>query len=312
MSDQTQTEDRANAPAIRLVGLRKAFGALTAVDGLDLEVPRGIVLGLLGPNGAGKSTTMRMLTGQTLPDSGTIEVLGWPVPQESKQARSLMGVVPQLDNLDTELNVRQNLMIFAGLYRIPRRERSAAVDRALAVAQLTERADARVNDLSGGMRRRLLIARGLVHDPDLILLDEPTVGLDPQVRQELWLLIDQLRGQGKTVLMSTHYIEEAERLADDVAVMSKGRIVAQGSPATLLSTHVGEQTIEYFGPPHRVAEIEQRAQSAGLSTRRTGPSVSVLGAERAEPDLLAELGDGVSRAANLEDVFVLLTGEVLE
>jgi lipooligosaccharide transport system ATP-binding protein len=307
-----QTTPRSDTPAIRLVGVRKSFGDLTAVDHLDLEVPRGIVLGLLGPNGAGKSTTMRMLTGQVLPDGGTLEVLGWPVPRESKQARSLMGVVPQQDNLDTELNVRQNLMIFAGLYRIPRRERSGAVDRALQNAQLTERADARVNDLSGGMRRRLLIARGLVHDPELILLDEPTVGLDPQVRQELWSLIDGLREQGKTVLMSTHYIEEAERLADDVAVMSKGRVVAQGSPATLLSTHVGEQTIEYFGPPHRVAQIEARAQSAGLATRRTGPSVSVLGAERAEPDLLAELGDGVARAANLEDVFVLLTGEVLE
>jgi lipooligosaccharide transport system ATP-binding protein len=298
--------------AIRLRGVHKSFGPLTAVDGLDLDVPRGIVLGLLGPNGAGKSTTMRMLTGQALADSGSIDVLGLTIPSQSKQARTRMGVVPQLDNLDTELTVRQNLTMFAVLYRIPRREREPAVDRALSNASLSDRADSKVNDLSGGMRRRLLIARGLVHDPELVLLDEPTVGLDPQVRQDLWSLIDGLRAQGKTVLMSTHYIEEAERLADDVAVMSKGRVVAQGPPSELLSTHVGEQTIEYYGPPQRVAQIEQLAQDAGLATRRTGPAVSVLGAERAEPDLLRELGDGVARAANLEDVFVLLTGEVLE
>lgn len=302
----------ADSPAIQLRGVTKGYGPITAVDGLDLEVPRGIVLGLLGPNGAGKSTTMRLLTGQALPDSGSIRVLGWSVPEQSKQARAAMGVVPQLDNLDTELSVRQNLTMFAALYRVPRKERAGAVDRALALAALAERSDAKVNDLSGGMRRRLLVARGLVHDPELVLLDEPTVGLDPQVRQDLWSLIDGLRSEGKTVLMSTHYIEEAERLADDVAVMSKGRVVAQGAPATLLATHVGEQTIEYYGPPQRVAEVEQRAQQAGLATRRTGPAVSVLGAERAEPDLLRELGNGVARAANLEDVFVLLTGEVLE
>ncbi len=304
--------DPTETPAISLHQVVKHFGSLKAVDGLDLVVPRGIVLGLLGPNGAGKSTTMRMLTGQAVADSGTIDVLGLPIPARSKQARALMGVVPQQDNLDTELTVFENLAMFAVFYRVPRRERRAAIDRALALAQLTERADAKVNDLSGGMKRRLLIARGLVHDPDLVLLDEPTVGLDPQVRQDLWSLIDGLRGEGKTVLMSTHYIEEAERLADDVAVMSHGRVVAQGSPSALLATHVGEQAIEYYGPPHRVAEIESRAQEAGLPTRRTGPSVSVLGSERAEASLLTELGDGVARAANLEDVFVLLTGEVLE
>jgi len=299
-------------PAIALSGVVKRFGGLTAVDGLDLVVPRGIVLGLLGPNGAGKSTTMRMLTGQAVADQGSIDVLGLSIPSQSKQARALMGVVPQQDNLDTELTVRENLTMFAVLYRIPRRERGAAVERALALSQLVDRADAKVNDLSGGMKRRLLIARGLVHDPQLVLLDEPTVGLDPQVRQDLWSLIDGLRVAGKTVLMSTHYIEEAERLADDVAVMSHGRVVAQGAPSALLATHIGEQAIEYYGPPHRVAEIEQRAQDAGLPTRRTGPSVSVLGSEKAAPALLSELGDGVQRAANLEDVFVLLTGEVLE
>jgi len=275
-------------------------------------VPRGIVLGLLGPNGAGKSTTMRMLTGQTRPTSGSIKVLGFDVKTESKQARALMGVVPQIDNLDTDLTVEQNLMMFAVLYRVPRRERQAAVERALGIAQLIDRRDSKVTELSGGMKRRLLIARGLVHTPELVLLDEPTVGLDPQVRQELWSLIDNLRTQGTTVLMSTHYIEEAERLADDVAVMSHGSIVARGTPHVLRAQHVGERATEFYGPPDRLARIERSAKDAGLATRRTGPSIAVLRSEDAPGDVLAGMGEGVHRAATLEDVFVLLTGEVLE
>jgi lipooligosaccharide transport system ATP-binding protein len=275
-------------------------------------VPRGIVLGLLGPNGAGKSTTMRMLTGQTRPTSGSIKVLGFDVRTESKQARALMGVVPQIDNLDTDLTVEQNLMMFAVLYRVPRRERQAAVERALGIAQLIDRRDSKVTELSGGMKRRLLIARGLVHTPELVLLDEPTVGLDPQVRQELWSLIDNLRTEGTTVLMSTHYIEEAERLADDVAVMSHGSIVARGTPHDLRAQHVGERATEFYGPPHRLAQIEESAKVAGLATRRTGPSIAVLRSEDAPGDVLAGMGEGVHRAATLEDVFVLLTGEVLE
>ncbi len=270
------------------------------------------MLGLLGPNGAGKSTTMRMLTGQTRPTSGSIKVLGFDVKTESKQARALMGVVPQIDNLDTDLTVEQNLMMFAVLYRVPRRERQAAVERALGIAQLIDRRDSKVTELSGGMKRRLLIARGLVHTPELVLLDEPTVGLDPQVRQELWSLIDNLRTQGTTVLMSTHYIEEAERLADDVAVMSHGSIVARGTPHDLRAQHVGERATEFYGPPDRLARIERSAKDAGLATRRTGPSIAVLRSEDAPGDVLAGMGEGVHRAATLEDVFVLLTGEVLE
>jgi len=255
---------------------------------------------------------MRMLTGQARATSGKIEVLGLPIPEKSKQARAQMGVVPQLDNLETELTARENLAMYAVLYRVPRHQRRAAVDRALKLAQLSARADAKVSELSGGMKRRLLIARGLVHDPDLVLLDEPTVGLDPQVRQDLWSLIDSLRAEGKTVLMSTHYIEEAERLADDVAVMSHGRVVARGAPHALLKEHVGEQAIEFYGTPARLAEIENQAGAANLLTRRTGPSISILGSERAPAALIAELGDGVPRSANLEDVFVLLAGERLE
>src|ERR1700736_729149 len=213
-------------PAISLRGVVKRFGSIVAVDGLDLRVPAGVCFGLLGPNGAGKSTTMRMLTAQTLADEGEIEVLGYELPRESKQARMEMGVVPQLDNLDVELTCRQILTVFARLYRVPGEQRGQAVQRALELANLVPRADTIVRELSGGMRRRLLVARGLIHRPRLVLLDEPTVGLDPQVRQELWSLIDGLRAGGVTVLMSTHYIEEAERLADTVAVMSHGRVVA--------------------------------------------------------------------------------------
>ena len=190
-----------------------------------------------------------------------------------------MGVVPQIDNLDTELTVEQNLMMFAVLYRVPRRERRAAVERALGIAQLLDRRSSKVTELSGGMKRRLLIARGLVHHPELVLLDEPTVGLDPQVRQELWSLIDALRSQGTTVLMSTHYIEEAERLADDVAVMAHGAVVARGTPHDLRVKHVGERATEYYGSPEKLAAIERIAQTAGLATRRTGPSIAVLRSE---------------------------------
>jgi lipooligosaccharide transport system ATP-binding protein len=262
----------------------------------------------LGPNGAGKSTTMRMLTGQARADAGEIQVLGYELPRGSKQARTEMGVVPQLDNLDVELTARQTLGVFARLYRVPGRERRAAVDRALQIANLTSRADTRVSELSGGMRRRLLIARGLIHEPRLVLLDEPTVGLDPQVRQELWGLIDRLRTQGVTVLMSTHYIEEAERLADIVAVMSHGRVVALGRPDEVVRAEAGEQALEVYGPPDHLDSVAQLAERAGWRTRRSGPAVVIVHAERLD----GEAPEGVRRPANLEDAFVMLTGEQIE
>jgi lipooligosaccharide transport system ATP-binding protein len=295
-------------PAISLRRVVKRYGSIVAVDGLDLEVPLGVCFGLLGPNGAGKSTTMRMLTAQTLADEGEISVLGYELPRESKQSRLEMGVVPQLDNLDVELTVRQILTVFARLYRIPSGERDAAVQRALELAKLARRADTIVKELSGGMRRRLLVARGLIHRPRLVLLDEPTVGLDPQVRQELWSLIDDLRTRGVTVLMSTHYIEEAERLADTVAVMSQGRVVAQGPPAELVAAHVGREVLEVYGPPERLAEVSQLAARSGWSSRRSGPAVAIMRAESL--DGLAP--DGVRRPANLEDAFVALTGQEIE
>src|SRR5215218_2542272 len=182
--------------AISMRRMVKRFGALTAVDGLDLDVPFGQCVGLLGPNGAGKSTTMKALTAQVIPDEGELEVLGFRLPADSKQARAEMGVVPQLDNLDVSLTVEQNLLVFAHLYRVPAGERKAAIERTLELANLVNRRDSKVDTLSGGMRRRLLITRALIHEPRLVLLDEPTVGLDPQVRQELWALIDRLRSEG--------------------------------------------------------------------------------------------------------------------
>jgi lipooligosaccharide transport system ATP-binding protein len=293
--------------AIRMRGAVKRYGPITAVDGLDLEVPEGTCIGLLGPNGAGKSTTMKMLTAQAIPDEGEIEVLGLPLPEQSKVARAQCGVAPQLDNLDVTLTVEQNLIVFAFLYRIGRRDRKAAVERALEIANLTERRDTRVDKLSGGMRRRLLIARALVHRPRLVLLDEPTVGLDPQVRQELWALIDQLRSEGVSILMSTHYIEEAERLADRVTIMSHGRAVAEGPPDQLIHEHAGAEALEVYGPPARLREVEAEAAAAGLRTRRTGTSIAILRLADATNGH-APL-DGERRPANLEDVFVLLTGE---
>ena len=294
--------------AIRLRGVVKRYGPITAVDGLDLDVPFGTCVGLLGPNGAGKSTTMRLLTAQAIADEGELEVLGFRLPEESKVARAQCGVAPQLDNLDTTLTVEQNLLVFTHLYRIGRVDRRAAIERALEMAKLVDRRTSRVDKLSGGMRRRLLIARALVHQPRLVLLDEPTVGLDPQVRQELWALVDALRAQGTTILMSTHYIEEAQRLADTVMIMSHGKAVAAGAPAELVAEHAGRQAVEVYGPPSRLAEVEAEAHAEGFRTRRTGTSVSVLGVEDAD----GRAPQGERRPANLEDVFVLLTGESIE
>ena len=291
--------------AICLRSIVKHYGEIVAVDGLDLDVPEGTCVGLLGPNGAGKSTTMKMLTAQVIADEGELEVLGYTLPQESKVARAECGVVPQLDNLDTTLTVEQNLRVFAHLYRLGRGERKDAIERSLQIANLTDRRDAKVDELSGGMRRRLLISRALVHRPRLLLLDEPTVGLDPQVRQELWALIDALRSEGTSILMSTHYIEEAQRLADTVTIMSHGRAVAHGRPSELIVRHAGREVLEVYGPPARLAEVEAGALADGVRTRRTGTSVALMGIENRD----GELPEGERRPANLEDVFVLLTGE---
>ncbi len=294
--------------AIELKQVVKTFGEIRAVDGLDLEVDDGVCLGLLGPNGAGKSTTMKLLTAQAIADSGTLRVLGYDLPERSKEARAEMGVVPQLDNLDIDVTVEDNLRIFARLYRV--QDIGAAVDRALDISRLQDRRGDAVDELSGGMRRRLLVARGLVHDPKLFLLDEPTVGLDPQIRAEVWDLIEELRARGTTILMSTHYIEEAERLADEIALMSEGRVIARGTPSDLITEYAGRDTAEIYAPPERRAEIRAVAQEAGLEVRAAGPAIAIVGSEKAANGIVPD--DAVIRPASLEDVFVMLTGEELE
>jgi len=294
--------------AIEMRGVHKTFEDITAVDGLDLDVPAGTCLGLLGPNGAGKSTSMRLLTGQAIADDGEITVLGHKLPEEAKVARGQMGVVPQLDNLDVDVTVEDNLSVFARLYRV--KDVGEAVNRSLKLARLTDRRKDAVDKLSGGMRRRLLLARGLVHEPKLVLLDEPTVGLDPQIRTELWSLIDNLRGAGSTILMSTHYIEEAQRLADEVALMTNGKIISRGKPSDLIREHAGRETAEIYGPPDRLAEAREKAEAQGLRVRPAGPAIAIVGSEKATDGAVPD--DAVVRAASLEDVFVLLTGEEAE
>jgi lipooligosaccharide transport system ATP-binding protein len=219
-----------------------------------------------------------------------------------------MGVVPQLDNLDIDVTVEDNLAVFARLYRV--RDVREAVERGLALARLGARRHDAVDRLSGGMRRRLLLARGLVHRPRLMLLDEPTVGLDPQIRTELWSLIDGLRTKGTTILMSTHYIEEAERLADEVAVMAAGKVIARGRPSELIERHAGRETAEVYGPPALLADVRSKAEAQGLAVRPAGPAIAIVGAERAGDGAVPR--EAIRRAASLEDVFVLLTGEEAE
>ena len=306
-------------------GVVKRYGSITAVDGLDLDVPGGTCVGLLGPNGAGKSTTMKTLTAQAIPDEGEIEVLGLRLPEESKAARAQCGVVPQLDNLDTALTVWQNLFVFAHLYRVPRGERRQAVERALAIANLVARRDARVDELSGGMRRRLLIARALVHRPRLLLMDEPTVGLDPQVRQELWALIDALRSEGVSILMSTHYIEEADQLCDRVAIIDHGQIVALDTPAALKRRIRAEEVVRLeigiSGDDRALLERLGKSASIARSERHNG-TLAVTAHCASARDFVPSAFDAANVAGatiqhvevvpvSLEDVFISLTGRAL-
>ncbi len=303
--------------AIHLRDVTKTFGPVTALDGIDLDVDRGVCFGLLGPNGAGKSTLLSLLVGTATPTSGVVEVLGETLPGAGRRVRERIGLVPQLDNLDVELTCAENLEVYARLYRLPRDRRDAAVRAGLELARLTERADDPVDELSGGMRRRLLIARGLLHDPDLVLLDEPTVGLDPQIRQELWGVIEEVRRRGATTVLTTHYIEEAERLADVVAVVHHGRVVDLGTPAELRTRHVGTSVVtEVVGPGPLQDRVRDAAEAAGVRHRAAGTSVALFtddvhaltGSAAVTP---GDLDHRVRRPANLEDVFVTLTGDQL-
>ncbi|TDV38707.1 ABC transporter ATP-binding protein [Actinophytocola oryzae] len=298
-------------------GLVKRFGRLTAVDGIDLEVRRGEAFGFLGPNGAGKSSTMRMIASVSPRTSGELRVLGMDPDRDGPRIRARLGVVPQQDNLDTELTVRQNLHVYGryfGLLKPYVREKATEL---LAFAQLSERADDEVDRLSGGMKRRLTIARSLINDPELLLLDEPTTGLDPQARHLLWDRLVRLKHDGVTLIITSHYMDEAEQLCDRLVVMDRGHIAAEGSPAELIARYSTKEVVELRFPPG-VDTTAMEARLAGLADRVEAlPGRVLLYATDGETALAAaELRDvrplsSLVRRSTLEDVYLRLTGRTL-
>jgi lipooligosaccharide transport system ATP-binding protein len=304
------------ATLIRARGLTKRFGGFVAVDGVDFDVHQGEAFGFLGPNGAGKTSTMRMIGCSSPVTAGELQVLGLNPATDASRIKARLGVVPQLDNLDTELTVRENLLMYARYFDIPRAVSRRRADELLAFVELTERAGAPVESLSGGMKRRLTIARALINEPDVILLDEPTTGLDPQARHVVWERLYQLKRRGATLLLTTHYMDEAERLCDRLLVMDKARIVAEGSPRDLIARYSTREVLELYVPEDARSHVDGRLR--GLADR-----VEVLpdrlqlylaDGERALQQvhgLGIPLDSAVVRRSTLEDVFLRLTGRRL-
>jgi lipooligosaccharide transport system ATP-binding protein len=301
-------------------GLHKSFGDFEAVKGIDVDVRRGEAFGFLGPNGAGKSSTMRMVAAVSPVSGGTLRILGLDPETDGPEIRSRIGVCPQEDTLDTELTVRDNLYVYGRYFGLPRKEVRQRVDELLEFVQLTEKADAMVEDLSGGMKRRLTIARSLINRPEILLLDEPTTGLDPQARHVVWDRLFRLKQQGVTIVLTTHYMDEAEQLSDRLVVMDKGLIVAEGSPLSLIAQHSTREVAELrFG----VAEEGNTHEALAGKVEDLAERVEVL------PDrLLLYTADGeetvakvherglepvatLVRRSTLEDVFLRLTGRTL-
>ena len=292
--------------------LRKSFGALEVVRGVDLAVAPGECFGLLGPNGAGKTTTLRLCLGLIAPDAGDIELLGEPVPRRAREARLRIGVVPQSDNLDPDFTVAENLLVYGRYFGLPPREVRARTGPLLEFAGLTGREGAKINTLSGGMKRRLTLARALVNDPQVLFLDEPTTGLDPQARHMIWERMRRLTMQGKTLILTTHFMEEAERLCQRLAIMDHGRIIASGSPRELIEQHIEPQVVEVHGLG--VEAWMEPAKGVAARVERVGDTVFCY-AENSELLLKSlegqdELGY-LRRPASLEDVFLKLTGRDL-
>ncbi|PZP55874.1 MAG: nodulation factor ABC transporter ATP-binding protein NodI [Azospira oryzae] len=291
-------------------GLRKFYGAHEVVRGVDLTVQRGQCFGLLGPNGAGKTTTLRLCLGLTDPDGGKIHLLGEPVPQRAREARIRVGVVPQSDNLDPDFTVVENLLVFGRYFGLDRKTVARRVPELLAFAGLEGRADTKIQTLSGGMKRRLALARALVNDPDLLFLDEPTTGLDPQARHLIWERLKQLLALGKTIVLTTHFMDEAERLCDTLSVMDHGRIIAHGSPRALIRQNIEREVVEVYGEG---AQAWARLHAPRLCQRfEIAGETAFCYCEDAKP-VIADLEGRnglryLHRPANLEDVFLKLTG----
>jgi lipooligosaccharide transport system ATP-binding protein len=301
-----------NAPlAVR--GLRKSYAANEVVSGVDFALAPGECFGLLGPNGAGKTTTLRLCLGLTDPDAGEIALLGRAVPREARAARLRIGVVPQFDNLDPDFTVRENLRVFGRYFDIAEPVLAARIPELLEFAGLAGRADTRIQTLSGGMKRRLTLARALVNDPELLFLDEPTTGLDPQARHVIWERLRKLLKQGKTLLLTTHFMEEAERLCSRVAIMDHGRLIAEGEPQALIAQHVEPHVVEVYGEA-TAAWAESFGRGHAERCEVTGETVFCYTHDPAPliADLDARAGlRYLHRRANLEDVFLKLTGRDL-
>jgi lipooligosaccharide transport system ATP-binding protein len=305
----------AEAPLIHARGLTKRFGDLTAVDGIDFDVAKGEAFGFLGPNGAGKSSTMRMIGCVSPITDGTLTVLGLDPRRDGPAIRQRLGVVPQLDTLDTELTVRENMIIYGRYFGLSRKEVRERADRLLEFVQLDERASSRVDPLSGGMKRRLTIARSLVNDPELLLLDEPTTGLDPQARHAVWDRLFRLKRQGVTLVLTTHYMDEAEQLCDRLVIMDRGKIAQEGSPLELIQRLSTREVVELRFPGD-VPEVEpslfngQVARIEALPDRLLlytddGDALVPVAHERLKPQSV------LVRRSTLEDVFLRLTGRTL-
>ena len=290
--------------------LRKSYGEHVVVDGLNLSIRRGECFGLLGPNGACKTTTLRLMLGLIAPDAGELHLLDHAVPQQARAARLRVGVVPQLDNLDPDFTVKENLLVYGRYFGISDAAIEARLPELLEFANLTGKRDARVPTLSGGMKRRLTLARALVNDPEVIFLDEPTTGLDPQARHLIWQRLRELTARGKTLVLTTHYMEEAERLCHRLAVMDNGRIISSGSPRELIAQNIEPQVVEVFGE-QAAAWAQSHAVRHAQRFEISGESVFCY-VDDAQP-LLRELQQHpelryLHRPANMEDVFLKLTG----
>jgi len=300
-------------PVLSANNLQKKYGELTVVAGVNFAVESGECFGLLGPNGAGKTTTLRLCLGLIDPDSGSISLFDKPVPQEARSMRYRVGVVPQTDNLDQDFTVRENLLVYGRYFGLPDSATVRKIPELLEFAGLSQRADEKIQNLSGGMKRRLALARALVNDPDLIFLDEPTTGLDPQARHVIWQRLRQLLNQKKTIVLTTHFMEEAERLCTRVSIMDGGLIVASGSPRELINQCIEPQVVEVFGEDLE-SWVDQYGANIAERFEHVGESVFCYMHEAG--DIIASLITYptlryMHRPANLEDVFLKLTGREL-